>query len=218
MAGRFTIYGAKGSGSVPVEAAMTLLGLPYDVVEAATWEGPEQQAKVEKINPLKQIPALVWPGGEVMTESAAMLIALADLHPDSHLSPGPLERRRAQFLRWMVYVPASIYSLFWIRDDPSRMADDPAVQADIKRRTAERIAECWRIMDEQLRPSGPYLLGGEMSVLDLYVTVVSRWGPRRKRFYEVAPRMADIVRRVDADPRLSDLWSRRFPFEEGWEG
>jgi GST-like protein len=218
MAGRFTIYGAKGSGSVPVEAAMTLLGLPYEVVEAPTWEGAEHQATVEKVNPLKQIPTLVWPGGEIMTESAAMLIALADLHPDSHLAPGPLERRRAQYLRWMVYVPASIYSLFWIRDDPSRMADDPAVQADIKVRTADRIADCWGMMDSQLRPSGPYLLGGEMSVLDLYVAVVSRWGPRRRRFYEVAPHMADIVRRVDADPRLTAFWAERFPFVEGWEG
>ncbi|MDB5431507.1 MAG: glutathione S-transferase family protein [Caulobacter sp.] len=218
MTGQFTLYGAKGSGSVPVEAAMTLLGLSYEIVEAATWTGPEQQAKVEKVNPLKQIPALVWPGGEVMTESAAILIALADLHPESRLAPGPLERRRAQFLRWMIYVPAAIYSLYWIRDDPSRLADDADVQADIKRRTADRIADCWRMMDSQLRPSGPYLLGGELSVLDLYVAVVSRWGPRRKRFYEVAPHMANVVRRVDADPRLAALWAERFPFEDGWEG
>lgn len=218
MSGTFTLYGAKGSGSVPVEAAMTLLGLSYEIVEAATWTGPEQQAKVEKVNPLKQIPALVWPGGEVMTESAAILIALADLHPDSRLSPGVLERKRAQFLRWMIYVPASIYSLYWIRDDPSRLVDDPDIQADVKRRTADRIADCWGMMDSQLRPSGPYLLGGELSVLDLYVAVVSRWGPRRKRFYEVAPHMADIVRRVDADPRLTGLWAQRFPFEGSWEG
>jgi GST-like protein len=55
-------------------------------------------------------------------------------------------------------------------------------------------------------------------VLDLYVTVVSRWAERRRRFYEVAPGMADVVRRVDADPRLAALWAERFPFEDGWEG
>lgn len=218
MAGKFVIYGARGSGSVPVEAALTLLDIPHDIVEAATWEGAAEQAKVEKVNPLKQIPTLVWPGGEVMTESAAMLISLADLNPDSHLAPGPMERKRAQFLRWMVFIPASIYSLYWIRDDPTRLHPDPEIGAAIKARTAERIADCWRIMDAELRPSGPYLLGGEMTVLDLYVTVVSRWGPRRKVFYEVAPHMADVVRRVDADPRLTDFWAKRFPFEAGWEG
>jgi len=28
----------------------------------------------------------------------------------------------------------------------------------------------------------------------------------------VAPRMARVVRLVDADPRLADFWAARFPF------
>ncbi|MGE3925710.1 MAG: hypothetical protein AB7G13_22480 [Lautropia sp.] len=31
-----------------------------------------------------------------------------------------------------------------------------------------------------------YLLGDEVSVLDLYLTFVPAWGPRRQRFAEVA--------------------------------
>ena len=41
---------------------------------------------------------------------------------------------------------------------------------------------------------------------------MSRWTPQRRRFYRVAPRMARVVRRVDADPRLADFWAARFPF------
>jgi GST-like protein len=213
----YTIYGALGSGSVPVEATLTLLGQPYAVVEAPTWEGAAQQAKVAGVNPLKQVPALVTPDGETITESAAILIWLADRFPQARLAPSPDSPLRGQFLRWMVFVPASIYSLFWVRDEPSRLGGpDPEIQARIKAATAERIAACWGLMDSQLDP-GRYLLGDEMSVLDLYVAVVSRWGPRRKRFYEVAPRMSQVVRRVDADPRLTDFWARRFPFVEGWE-
>ena len=29
--------------------------------------------------------------------------------------------------------------------------------------------------------------------------------------------MAEIVRQVDADPRLKEFWPKRFPFYEGWE-
>ena len=72
-------------------------------------------------------------------------------------------------------------------------------------------------MDAQVEP-GRYILGDSLSVLDLYVAVLSRWGPRRRRFYEVAPKLAPVVRRVDADPRLARLWADRFPFSEGWEG
>jgi GST-like protein len=213
----YRIFSALGSGGVPVEAAMSLIGLSYDVIEAPTWEGEAEQAKVAVVNPLRQIPALVTPAGETITESAAILIWLADNHPEAGLAPALDSPLRAQFLRWMIFVPASIYSMFWVRDDPSRLGGpDAEVQAAIKAATAERILDCWRMMESQLSPR-QYLLGDQMTVLDLYVAVVSRWGPRRVRFYEVAPRMAEVVRRVDADPRLAAFWAKRFPFFAGWE-
>lgn len=36
-----TLFGAKGSGSIAVEAAFTLLGVPYSLVEGATWTDEE---------------------------------------------------------------------------------------------------------------------------------------------------------------------------------
>ena len=43
-----------------------------------------------------------------------------------------------------------------------------------------------------------YLLGEDLTVLDLYVAVISRFGPWRDRFYAKAL-------------RLTALWARRFP-------
>ena len=113
----------------------------------------------------------------------------------------------------MNFVSSQIYSHYWARDDLSRLAADKAHEAVIQERTAERIAECWRRMDSQVNP-GRYLLGDDLGVLDLYVTVVSRWGPRRPRFYREAPKMAEVVRRVDAEPRLQAFWAERFPLED----
>ena len=214
----YTVYGASGSGSMPVEATLTLLDLPFEVVEAPTWEGDEQRDKVAPVNPMRQLPALVMPDGEVMTESAAILVWLADRHPEAGLAPAVDDPKRGQFLRWMTFVPASIYSMYWVRDEPSRLAgDDADDQARILERTAERIAECWRLMERQVEP-GRFLLGDRMTVLDLYVAVASRWTPQRRRFYAEAPRMREVVRRVDALPELREFWRRRFPFEDGWEG
>lgn len=203
----FVVHGAKGTGSVAVEAALTLLELPYRLEEE-----PDRQ-----VDPLGQVPALILPSGGLMTESAAILIWLAEEHPARQLSPPIGDAARPAFLRWMAFVSAAIYSLYWIRDDPSRLTADAAHEATILERTAERITRCWTVMDDGLSP-GRFLLGDRLTVLDLYVAVVSRWRPRRNRFYEVAPRMAEAVRRVDADPRLAALWADRFPFEPGWEG
>lgn len=219
----YAVYGAAGSGSVPVEATLTLLGLPFTVIEAPTWEGEAERDKVAPVNPMRQLPALVTPEGEVLTESAAILIWLADRHhpgrrAEAGLAPRPDDPMRGRFLRWMCFVPASIYSMYWVRDAPARLAgEDSEAQARILKRTEDRILECWAVMDGQIAP-GRFLLGETLTVLDLYVATVSRWGPRRRRFYEAAPRMAEVVRRVDALPELRDFWAARYPFEAGWEG
>ena len=62
------IFGAVGSGSVPIEATLTLLGIPHEVIEAVTWEDEAARKRVETVNPLGQVPALVLPSGEIMTE------------------------------------------------------------------------------------------------------------------------------------------------------
>jgi len=72
---KYRIYGAAGSGSVPVEAALTLVGAPYKViVDAPTWEGDHQRDRVAPVNPMRQLPAVIAPEGETMNESAAILI------------------------------------------------------------------------------------------------------------------------------------------------
>jgi GST-like protein len=158
------------------------------------------------------VPALVLPSGELMTESAAILIWLADDHPEARLAPTMAQVTRPAFLRWMAFVSSAIYAHFWVRDEPSRLIDDPELGRIAKERLRERIIDCWRIMDAQVDP-GRYILGDDLTVLDLYVTVVSRWAGGRGRFDEAAPKLAGVARRVDADPRLTAFWAERFPFE-----
>lgn len=216
-ASAYTLYGAPGSGATPVHAALTLIGAPVKAIDIAPWEGEAEREKLSAVNAMRQVPALILPSGELMTESAAILIWLGDHYPESGLAPAIDDPRRAQYLRWMSFIPAAIYSMYWVRDLPSRLAADAGAEAVILERTAERIAECWRLMDAQMPHGTPYLLGERIGMLDLYVTVVSRWTPGRTRFYREAPRMAEVVRRVDAEPRLAAFWAARYPFTPGRE-
>ena len=202
MEAEYVVYGRKRSGSVPIEAAMHLLGVRYRVVERGPCEDhPAGSA-------MGQVPVVRLLSGELMTESAAILIHLADSHPGSKLGPAVDDPRRPAFLRWMLFVATQIYGLVWVRDDPARLAAEEAHKPVILERTSARRAFCWSVMDAEIIP-GRYLLGDDLTVLDLYVAVTSTWGPGRARFYEVAPRMSEVVRRVDADRRLTTLWRER---------
>lgn len=223
MSGGYLLYSAQGSGGVAVEAALTLMGQPYELIEAMTFEfdDPASGDRVLAANPMRQVPALVLPPkagepGEVLTESAAILVRLGELHPDAGLAPGPDDPARGQFLRWMSFVSSAIYAFYWQKDDPFRLVADPAAHPAYDAAIQDRISDCWAAMEAQVSP-GPWILGERLSVLDLYVTVVSRFRPRRQRFYAAAPRMGEAVRRLDADPRLAAFWAERYPFEPGWD-
>ena len=205
MSGGYLLFGAKGTGSVAVEAALTLIGADYQIEEI-----PETDLPGAAFSPMAQVPALRLPSGQMMTESAAILLWLSEAHPEAGLAPAPGDRARAAFLRWMMFVSSAIYAHYWVRDVPARVTDDPAAQAAVKAALNKRIADCWGIMEAGLEP-GAYLIGDTLTVLDIYVTVVSRWTPRKALHETIAPRLAAVVRRVESDPRLVDLWTRRFP-------
>lgn len=205
MTEAFVLHGEANSGAVAVEAALSLIGLPYSVVETTTADPAGSPG-----TPMRQVPALRLPGGEVMTESAAILIWLADLHPAAGLSPLVDSPLRPAFLRWMAFVSSQIYAHYWAVDFPARLLTAPAAQAELKAALAARIVHGWERLEADFTP-GMYCVGDTLTVLDLYVTVVSRWTPREPPHDRIAPRLGEIVRRVEADPRLADLWAERFP-------
>src|SRR5271155_3466612 len=104
----FMLYGATGSGSTAIEAALTLIGADFRFVDAASWRPREAAGVTElkKVNPLVQLPTLVLPGGEVLTESAAILIYLGLQHPQSGLLPTD-EARRIQVLRGLLFIASN---------------------------------------------------------------------------------------------------------------
>ena len=215
---KYTVYGAQMSGSVAVEAALTLMGQPYEVIEAMTFDPDDTPSgdKVLEANPMRQVPTLVTPAGEVLTESAAILIWLAEQHPGAEMAPAPGDPARGAFLRWMSFVSSAIYAHYWLKDDPSRLVTNASLHPDLDARIQDRIDDCWAVMEAQTTP-GRYILGDHMSVLDLYVTVVSRFRPRRERFYAAAPRLGHVVRHIDDDVRLQAFWAERYPFFEDWD-
>lgn len=211
MAG-MVLYGADGCGSAVVEAAFTLAGEDYDYVEAEPWTSSPGTDALRAVNPLVQIPTLVLPDGTVMTESVAILLWLMDRHPGL-LGPGPDDPKRATFLRWLVYLPAAIYPMYTVGDFCDRWVTGEGAQAELKQAAIDRTLFCWRVMEDALKPQpGQWLLGTpDLTVLDLYVSMMTRWRPRRDAIRAVAPGIVAVAERVDADARLTPLWRRHFP-------
>ena len=209
----WTLYGSKGSGSAAIEMALERCALPYQVQRASTWEPDSAQAELQKVNPLGQIPTLLDPGGEVLTESAAILIHLGLIFPQAGLLPvvsGP----RAEHLRGLVYVAANCYSAIGIIDYPQRFSSDdsPAVLDAIRAGTRTQLHRCWNVFADQF---GALICpeGGLPSALDLLADVVSRWGGARAHLQQARPALALALARIDEHPSVSPVAARHWPPE-----
>ncbi len=203
----YTLYGCKGCGSVAVEALLRMAQLPYEYVDAIQWQ-PEFKRipALERLNPLGQVPVLVLDDGSVMTESAAMLIWLGEQVPG--MVPAD-PRARAQFLRWMCFVPASLYSVFSFRDFPERWVEGEAAQTAFRDKLTERQRDMWRTMESALAPA-PYALGKDMTVLDVYLAMLSRWSPGRKWVQENCPKLAAAAELTEQHPIVRQTWKENF--------
>src|SRR3954454_14869535 len=175
-----TLYGTKGSGSASIEAALEIVGLGYRKVEAASWQPSPGLDELRRVNPIAQIPTLVLDDGSVLTESAAILIHLGLVHPESALlAVDPAER--AQQIRGLVYIAANCYAGIGILDYPERWVRDPddAVRKAMQRRGRARLHELWEIFADQF-PARPWLSGSRLGALDLLAATVSMWSGARQ--------------------------------------
>lgn len=202
------LYGAVGTGSAIVESALALAGRPYSRADVAYGEDGPDLAALQSVNPVGQLPALVLPGGAVMTESAAIMLYLCEIAPEAGLAPAPDDPDRPTFLRWLLFLAANLYPTFTYADFPGRWVSDGPAQAELVARVEDRRKELWTIVDNAA--SKPWFLGERLSALDLYIWVMAHWRPRRGWFAECAPSLAAVAGALDKDARLDCVRMRHF--------
>ena len=96
----FKLYARKGAGSAAVEAVLALCGADYVIDDLQRDASGAFPAILTSVNPRAEVPTLLLPGGAIMTESAAILIHLADIFPEANLAPAISSPLRPRYLRW----------------------------------------------------------------------------------------------------------------------
>ena len=206
----FTLHARPGWGSSIVELQLAWYGLPFRVEDSGDlFDSAVARDKLRPLNPLTQVPVLVLPDGQVMTESAAITLHLADLAERDDLVPSAAANERAAFLRWLVFIVANIYPTFTYADDPSRFVSVNAARDPFRAATDAYAQRLWRQIEREA--GSPWFLGERFSALDIYIGIMTRWRPKRGWFETETPHLFAIARRADQVPELAEVWKRNFP-------
>jgi GST-like protein len=202
--GTYTLIGQPGWGSALAEAALTLAELPFSFERVEVRGNPAEREPLERRNPLCEVPTLVLPSGKVMTESAAIMLHIADLVPAAGLVPVTPGERRDDFLRWLAFLVAAIYPTFTYGDVPSRYVTGKAAQDELRASTEAACQRNWSVFEAAINPS-PWALG-DFTALDLYVTVMVHWRPGRSWFKANCPKLDAIAEQGLVLPKLKGVW------------
>jgi GST-like protein len=206
----YKLYGAKGSGSAAIEAALEMTGEKFCLVDAASWDPASAVEELERINPLKQIPTLLLPDGSVLTESAAILLHLGLAHPSARILPVE-PAARAQSIRGLVFIAANCYAAVGVADYPERWSDtsDKAVADRIRAGARARLRRYWEIFADTF-PARPFFDGEAPGGLDLLACVVSKWSGTRMHVKTARPEFFATLERIERQPRIASVLARHW--------
>ena len=157
----------RSSAAYRVRIALNLKELPYEIVPIhLTKDGGRQHTQeFRAINPLARVPALELSGGEVLTQSLAIIEYLDEIHPEPPLlPPAALGRARARAIAQMIACDIhplnNLIALQYLRRQLKH--EHPDIDAWYH----HWITQGFTAMEEMLDPA-PYACGQHVTVADI---------------------------------------------------
>ena len=201
----YVLYYSPSSASMVVHWMLIELGVPFEAVLVDIETGAQRAAEYRRLSPAGRVPTLVV-DGVAYTESAALLMLLAERHPEAALAPAPGSTERARWLEQMVYLANTLAPAmrdWFYADKDGEVAGADAVRALARR----RIEGVWESLNARL-DGGGYLVGGQLSTVDLMAVMLMRWSRNMVRPATTWPALAGYIGRMRAMPSFVELCRR----------
>ena len=181
----YKLYYAPGTAAFAPQMALEEIGAEYELIETEVSPDKPRDPWFLELNPNGWVPVLVG-GGLVLHEAAAIVMYLADKHPEAGLAPAPGEPARGRYYQWLVYMADCLQVAYQMNYYPERHSTEAAHVPSIVEKARLRLARVWGYLDAALEP-GPYLLGDVFSACDLYVYMLTTWHPEGDAFLDSVP-------------------------------
>ncbi len=205
----YTLYYAPGAASLCVHLALIEIAAEFELVAVDLKAAAQKRPEYLALNPSGVVPTLLIDGTPAC-EAAALLMLLAERHPEAGLAPiaaaGAGERQ--QFLQWMFYLANTLQPAFRHWWYPNEIAGDDNI-ARVQAEAGRRIEVAFERIDAHLRANGPYMLGADYSVLDIYAVMLMRWSRNMAKPALEWPGCRELADRV----RARSAWTKLYAAE-----
>ena len=205
----YTLYYSSGTASMVVHLALLEIGAPYELVEVEVPFDRQKNPSYLQLNPRGQVPTLVVDGRPCF-ESSAILMLLAERHPEAGLAPAAGTPQRAEYYQWIAFFATALGAPYrqWFYPGDLGAREGQPLPDYVRDAVREKIERGWAIVDAHHAARGPYMLGAEFSAADLLALMYMRWSrnmPRPVTEWPALRRYADVLRTRQSWRKLYEL-------------
>jgi len=202
----YILHYSPGSASMCVHWLLLELGVEFEARRVDLDAGEHKQPAYLALNPNGRVPTLIVDGRPAF-EAAALLLLLAERHPQSRFAPLIGTPERTAYLQWTLHFANTLQPAYrrWFYADEA--AGPQNVEAAKQCARAE-IEATWDRVEALLSSGGPYICGGATTAVDFLGTMLMRWSRNMPRTATAWPAIADYVQRMKARPTFRELYAR----------
>jgi glutathione S-transferase len=198
-----TLYYAPHSCALASHLALEHSGAVYEARRVDLANGEQRSPAYLRVNPKGRVPALIAEQG-VLTETPAILAYIAQRFPRARLAPLDDPFLFAEAQSFNSYLCSTVHVAHAHRYRGHRWADDPAAIEAMRIKVPQTMKACFdQIENDFFR--GPYVLGEQFSICDMYLFTISRWLPGDDVDVNWFPKVADLQRRLLADATVQKV-------------
>lgn len=206
----YTLYWSTGCGSFAPHAALIEVGAQFDLVEIDLDSNQHYSPQFLAINPRAQVPTLTLADGTVMTESVAMMMHIADNHPDANLMPKIGDPQRAIVYRWLVFCAVNLYEAGCRVSHPQYYTSDAAGFDGVRDKALSDLNDYWTMVTDAIG-DGPFFLASTYSVVDICLLMIAQWHPNTAELLQRLPKLETLCAATRNRPAIDGIWESNFP-------
>ncbi|MFC0807607.1 glutathione S-transferase family protein [Ensifer sp. P24N7] len=191
------LYGLGPTRSLRALWALQELDAEFEFVRVNILAGENLHPDFLRLNPAGKLPVLV-DGDFVLTESAAIVMYLAEKYGDKGLMPADL-KERAQAYRWSLFAVTELEQPLWrIAKHTFLYPEDKRLPEDIAL-AREEFAAMAAVLDRHM-DGRAFIVGDNITVADCVTAYVLDWG-NENGLIDSFPNLKAYLERMYARPR-----------------
>jgi glutathione S-transferase len=204
---KMKLYEFGPTRSIRVRWTLQELGVDFEPIRVNLLAGENRRPEFLKINPAGKIPVLV-DGNQVLTESVAIVLYLAEKYSHKGLLPASLDER-AQATRWLLFAATELEQPLWrISRHTALYPEEQRLPGDVILASSE-FKDMASVLEKHMQ-GRQFVAGDSVSVADFVTAYTLDWG-NEDNLLDGCPQLLAYMKRMyarpHAPPRIAEAFA-----------